>query len=128
MNFVKLLIVFQAMSMSLLAKETFEPYRGDDVPQNVTDLWKDYDPRKEDLNVKIVKEWKADGVITRYITFKVGTFKGTDSRIAARLTERKMRLLSGAMVVDNALKRIAASFMQSVDMPLSTSTGTVGKW
>jgi len=53
------------------------------VPDNVVDLWKDYDPAKEDLEVKVIKEWKEDGVTTRYITFKVGTFKGKDARIAA---------------------------------------------
>ncbi len=65
------------------AAETFMPYKAGGVPQNVMDLWKDYDARKEPLDVHVVKEWKADGVVTRYVTFKVGTFKGTDARIAA---------------------------------------------
>ncbi len=65
------------------ADDTFTPYKTGDVPQNVTDLWKDYDARKEPLEVKVVKEWKSEGVVTRYVTFKVGTFKGTDARIAA---------------------------------------------
>jgi dienelactone hydrolase len=65
------------------SKETFTPYKAGEVPQNVTELWKDYDPRGEDLEVKVFKEWKDDGIVTRYITFKVGTFKGADSRIAA---------------------------------------------
>ncbi len=65
------------------ADETFTPYKAGEVPQNVTDLWKDYDARKEPLEVQVVKEWKADGVVTRYVTFKVGTFRGADARIAA---------------------------------------------
>lgn len=65
------------------AEETFTPYKAGEVSQNVTDLWKDYDARKEALDVQVVKEWKADGVVTRYVTFKVGTFKGADARIAA---------------------------------------------
>lgn len=65
------------------AGETFTPYKAGEVPQNVTDLWKDYDARKELLDVRVVKEWKADGVVTRYVTFTVGTFKGADARIAA---------------------------------------------
>ncbi len=64
-------------------QETFTPYKAGQVPQNVTDLWKGYDARKEALDVKIIKEWKQEGVVTRYITFKVGTFKGADARIAA---------------------------------------------
>jgi predicted esterase len=63
--------------------DTFAPYKAGDVPQTVADLWKDYDARKEPLDVQVVKEWKADGVVTRYVTFKVGTFKGAESRIAA---------------------------------------------
>ncbi len=66
-----------------LSEETFTAYKADEVPQNVTDLWTDYDARKEPLEIEVVKEWKEDGVVTRYVTFKVGTFKGADARIAA---------------------------------------------
>jgi len=65
------------------AAETFPPYKADQVPQNVAELWKDYDARQESLDIKVVKEWKEDGVVTRYVTFKVGTFKGAEARIAA---------------------------------------------
>lgn len=65
------------------AAETFTPYKAGGVPQSVIDLWKDYDARKESLDVQVVEEWKVDGIVTRYVTFKVGTFKGADSRIAA---------------------------------------------
>ncbi len=72
------------ISCSAFAREeTFTPYQVEDVPDNVVDLWKGYDPRQEDLEVKVIKEWKEEGVVTRYVTFKVGTFKGADSRIAA---------------------------------------------
>ena len=70
-------------SLCLSAKDTFTPYTADNVPQNVTDLWKDYDARKENLDIQIIKEWQEEGVVVRYVTFKVGTFKGVDSRIAA---------------------------------------------
>ena len=75
--------VFLNMSLYAFAEETFTPYKAGEVPQNVTDLWKDYDPISEDLDVKVIKEWKEGEVVTKYITFKVGTFKGTDSRIVA---------------------------------------------
>jgi predicted esterase len=65
------------------AAETFTPYKAGDVPQNVSELWNDYDARKEPLDIEVVKEWKADGVVTRYVTFKVGTFKGAAARVAA---------------------------------------------
>lgn len=75
--------VFLILCLNAFAEETFIPYQTGEVPQNAKDLWKDYDPRSEDLDVKVIKEWKEGGVVTRYITFKVGTFKDADSRIAA---------------------------------------------
>ena len=68
---------------AVFATETFPPYKADEVPQNVAELWKDYDARQEPLDIKVVKEWKEDGVVTRYVTFKVGTFKGSEARVAA---------------------------------------------
>ena len=79
-----LISVFLGATCSATAQEdTFAPYEAGAVPQSATDLWKDYDPRKEDLEVKVIKEWNEDGVVTRYVTFKVGRFKGADARVAA---------------------------------------------
>jgi len=84
MQIMKLGLILNLFGLSLCAGETFRPYQhAGEVPQNVTDLWKDYDARKEPLDIQVVREWKADGVVTRYVTFKVGTFKGADARIAA---------------------------------------------
>ena len=78
-----LLILFLSV-LQTLSEETFSPYKtSKEVPQNVEDLWDDYDPRKEPLEIKLIKEWQTEDVITRYVTFKVGIFKGADSRIAA---------------------------------------------
>ncbi len=65
------------------AQETFQPYLAADVPRSVAALWQAYDPRLEPLDVEVVKQWETDGVVTRYVTFTVGTFKGSKSRIAA---------------------------------------------
>ena len=65
----------------LKAEDTFEPY-ATDVPVSAVALWEDYDPRHEPLNIEVVQEWENDGVVTRYVTFTVGTFKGKESRIA----------------------------------------------
>ncbi len=65
-------------------EESLTPYtHASEIPQTAVDLWKDYDPCKEELEVKVHQEWKQDGVVSRLITFKVGTFKGSDARIAA---------------------------------------------
>jgi dienelactone hydrolase len=84
MRLFKIALLINLLSLSLCAGETFQPYEAvGDVPQNATDLWKDYDPRADALDVQVLKEWKADGIVTRYVTFTVGTFKGAESRIAA---------------------------------------------
>ncbi len=53
------------------------------VPRSVEALWADFDPRGEPLDVSVVREWEADGVVFRYVTFHVGTFKGVDARMDA---------------------------------------------
>jgi len=81
------LIIASLLATSFTAsaqEESLTPYTHvSEVPQTAVDLWKDYDPSKEDLEVKTHKEWKKDGVVSRLISFKVGTFKGSDARIAA---------------------------------------------
>lgn len=82
---IKTALLAGALSLNIpaVAKDTFTPYQAGEVPQNPTELWQDYDPRREALEVELVKEWQADGVVTRYITYKVGSFKGADARVAA---------------------------------------------
>ena len=80
----RIFIILFLSVLITLGQETFRPYKtSKEVPQNVVDLWEDYDPRKEQLEIKLIKEWQTEDVITRYVTFKVGTFKGSDSRISA---------------------------------------------
>lgn len=85
----RLLTLTAALLASLTgvnAADSLAPYTAETVPTNVTDLWKDVDARKDPLETEIIKEWKEDGIVTRYVIFKVGTFKGADSRIAALYT------------------------------------------
>jgi dienelactone hydrolase len=83
----KTLIIASCLATSFTVsaqKESLTPYADtSEVPQTALDLWKNYDPRKEDLEVKVHHEWKEEGVVSRLITFKVGHFKGSDARIAA---------------------------------------------
>ena len=52
-------------------------------PATVAELFADFDPRKDPLDTKLVREWETDGIVTRTVTFHVGTFKGTPARLAA---------------------------------------------
>lgn len=57
--------------------ETFRP------PATVAGLWADFDPRKDALDVKVVRKWEQDGIQYRTVTFLVGGFKGKPARMAA---------------------------------------------
>jgi len=55
------------------------------APATVKELWADFDPRKDELDAKVVREWEKDGVVYRYVTYHIGTFKGKPARMAAFL-------------------------------------------
>ena len=81
---IKFLLLLCCFSLSLLGKDTLVPINDPaKLPKSAIELWQDYDPHAEPLGVKIIKEWKTDEVTTRYLTYKVGRFKGADSRVAA---------------------------------------------
>lgn len=87
MHILNITVLLNVFAISLHAGETFAPYQSpEEVPRDAAELWKDYDARKEPLDVQVIKEWKEDGIVSRYVTFKVGTFKDADARIAAYYT------------------------------------------
>lgn len=52
-------------------------------PQSVTELWADFDPRKDPLETEIIREWKEDGGVFRHVRYLIGNFKGKPARMAA---------------------------------------------
>jgi len=53
------------------------------VPQNVAELWADFDPRAEPLEVDVAAEWADDTGLYQVLRYTIGTFKGTKARMAA---------------------------------------------
>jgi len=53
------------------------------APHTVKALWSDFDPRSDPLDIQVVREWEKDGIIFRYVTHHIGTFKGVKARMAA---------------------------------------------
>ena len=53
------------------------------APQTVAELWADFDPRKDPLEVKIVREWKDQGGTYRYVRYLIGTFKSRPAWMGA---------------------------------------------
>ncbi len=87
----KTLILFSllftfAFTASALPQDSVPQWTDEDVAQSVEQLWQDYDPRKETLNVKNVRSWQQDGVNVHYIVYTVGRFRGEDSTVAAFYT------------------------------------------
>jgi len=65
------------------AAETLPPLDGRRSPQNLDELWADYDPGKEPLDVQIVREWHEEGTTLRVVRYNIGTFRGQVSKMAA---------------------------------------------
>ena len=55
-------------------------FAADGVPQSVVELWADSDPRKDPLEVEVIREWKEDGGVFRHVGYFIGTFKGKPAR------------------------------------------------
>lgn len=74
--------VLGALGIVLLSG-SFGGLRADEpAPRNVTELWADFDPRSEPLDVEIVRQWERNEIVYRYVTFHVATFKGEPARMA----------------------------------------------
>ncbi len=53
------------------------------APATVKELFADFDPGKDPLDAKVVREWEKDGIVYRSVTFHIATFKGKPARMAA---------------------------------------------
>ena len=52
-------------------------------PRSVEELWADFDPRRDALEVEVIREWREDGGVYRHVRFLVGVFKGVPARMTA---------------------------------------------
>ncbi len=51
-------------------------------PQTVQQIADGFDPRQAPLDAQVVREWTKEGIVYRYVTYHVGTFKGKPARMA----------------------------------------------
>lgn len=80
-NFV--FILFALTSFIYAEEETFPKFADGTAPTSFKELWKGVDPRKEPLDVEVLKEWEEDGVILKVLRYRVGIFKGKKAMMAA---------------------------------------------
>lgn len=64
-------------------EETLSPLVDGKAPQTYDELWADFDPRAEPLDVEVLKEWEEDGVVLRVLRYRIGIFKGKKAMMAA---------------------------------------------
>ena len=74
----KFLFCFYLILFSLQVTQAAEP-----IPRSVKEIAASFDPRQDDLDTKVVREWDKDGISYRYVTYHIGTFKGKAARMAA---------------------------------------------
>ena len=63
--------------------ETLAPLQDGAVPQTHAELWADFDPRAEPLDIEVLHEWEEDDVILQVLRYRVGVFKGKKAMMAA---------------------------------------------
>lgn len=63
--------------------ETLPALKNGKAPQNFEEMWAGFDPRREPLEIEILKEWEEEGVMLRVVRFRIGVFKGQTARLAA---------------------------------------------
>jgi len=78
-----LVIAMFAAFLTPASADTLPPLTRDRIPHTVPELYAGFDPDKEPLEVRVVKEHEQEGVVVRLLTYTVGTFKGTKSLMGA---------------------------------------------
>lgn len=83
-------MIFMAIALGLCAagalaqdEDTLPPLKNGIAPATVEEAWAGFDPRKEPLDVEVLKEWEEDGVVVKVIRLRVGIFKGKKAMLAA---------------------------------------------
>ena len=73
-------LIFNA---SVASAETLLPLQDGVAPLTHAELWADFDPRAEPLDVEVLHEWEEDGVVLQVLRYRVGIFKGEKAMVAA---------------------------------------------
>lgn len=81
---VALAIGHAASACALQAEQdTLLPLKDGKAPTTFDALWAEYDPRKEPLDVEILKQWEEQGVLLSVLRYRIGVFKGRRAMMAA---------------------------------------------
>ncbi len=73
-------LLFAFIAVGLLAPAAVHAA---DIPRSASELWADFDPRKDPLETEILKAWEQDGAVCRIVRYQVGVFRGAPAKVAA---------------------------------------------
>jgi hypothetical protein len=72
-----------AAAASLSLFDLHSLFAAEGVLESVQELWADFDPRKDPIEVEVIREWKEDGGVFRHVRYLIGTFKSMPARMVA---------------------------------------------
>ena len=75
-------IIFYFFSLCFVRSESLPLYNHETPFNSVDTMWQGYNPRLENLETEILKEWEQDDVILRVIRYCIGEFKGKRAMMA----------------------------------------------
>ena len=75
-------IIFYFFSLCFVRSESLPLYNHETPFNSVDTMWQGYNPRLENLETEILKEWEQDDVILRIIRYRIGEFKGKRAMMA----------------------------------------------
>jgi len=68
---------------TVTGQETLPPLKDGKAPQALDEMWAGFDPRKEPLEVGVLREWEQDGVVLKVLRYRIGVFKGKKAMMGA---------------------------------------------
>lgn len=81
---IALALTFALAEWAVAAEpETLPPLRDGRAPDSFETLWAGFDPRREPMDVEVLKEWEEDAVVLRIVRYLIGVFKGQKAMRAA---------------------------------------------
>ena len=98
-----------------------ETFAAPALPQSVAELWADFDPRRDPIETEVIREWKEDGGVFRYVRYLIGTFKGEPARMAAiyGFPDGAKKLPAVLQIQDRKSTRLNSSHVSESRMPSS---------
>lgn len=75
-------IIFYFLGLCFVQGESLPGYDYDAPPIDFDTMWQGYNPRLENLETEILKEWEQDDIILRIIRYRMGEFKGKVAMMA----------------------------------------------